>query len=135
MMGGRGAYSLTSASGRKRPVISLRSARATAGAAAIVAKEKITEYLLKKRERDDKSGFFVGVLGYSPDEPERLAADLIEGLKGAAHVATSSGKGGIIKENYEMELGIARRAPVTTIWERRKDGSLRLITAYPSRRE
>lgn len=126
-MGGRGVYSLSNSSSNIK--VELHSPRTVKEADAVVEKAKL-DYLLSKREKDDKSGYFINVLGYSKDDPDKLAADLITGLKDKEPIKSEKGYRGRLKETYIMELGVSKKKKTKTIWE--NDGSrLRLITAMP----
>lgn len=41
----------------------------------IIARAKVTDYLLRPRDEDDKSGF-LGIAGYTLENPDRLINDL-----------------------------------------------------------
>lgn len=131
-MGGRGVYSLT---GQKNRKLRLASQRSSAKAPATIESRKITDYLLKRREKDDKAGYFIDVLGYSPDEPDRLARDLLEGLQGSRFVGSKSGYNGATNESYVMELGVSERRLTRTVWQTDASGDMKFITAYPYREE
>jgi hypothetical protein len=44
-------------------------------AETIIARRKVTEYLLRARDEDDKSGF-LALAGYSAEDPDRLMNDI-----------------------------------------------------------
>lgn len=46
---------------------------------ATIARAKLTDYLLKWRPENDKSGF-LSLAGYTKDDPDRLAEDIREQL-------------------------------------------------------
>lgn len=131
-MGGRGVYSLT---GRADEKLRLSAQRTVAKAPATIESRKITDYLLKRREKDDKAGYFIDVLGYSPDDPDQLARDILEGLADSKFVGSKSGYNGTGNDSYVMELGVSERRLTRTVWETDDSGSMRLITAYPYREE
>ena len=128
-MGGRGVYSLT---GSSEPKVELHSPRTVKNAPATIEKPKL-EYLLTKREKDDKSGFFVGVLGYDPANPQALASDILSGLKGARQEFSEPGYNGTTKVGFVMEIGVTTKRETLTVWESDELGNMRLITAYPKK--
>ena len=69
-------------------------------------------------------------MGYSKDDPDKLASDLITGLKDKEPIKSEQGYRGRIKETYIMELGVTKKKKTKTIWEN-DGGRRRLITAMP----
>ena len=100
---------------------------------AIIAVEKVRDYLLKPLEVDDKSGF-LEIGGYSRDDYHRLLRELREQLlpgEGRFQIHTPFG------ERYELDGLIIGPSGeplyVTTIWQRSPLGTVRFITLYPNK--
>jgi hypothetical protein len=67
-------------------------------AATIIARDKITRYLLVPQARGDKSAF-LRAAGYTPDDPERLLDDLRTQILPLNAVPLENGKFG---QYYEI---------------------------------
>jgi hypothetical protein len=100
---------------------------------AIIAEEKIRDYLLKPLEIDDKSGF-LSIGGYTLGDYERLLHDIREQIlpgEGRFQMPTPFG------DRYELD-GILRGPSgdalfVTTIWQHSPLGTWRFITLFPNK--
>lgn len=97
----------------------------------LIAPEKLTDYLLVKRPRGDKSGF-LGLAGFTADDPGVLMAQLLALAAGGE--ATEHGTDrwgtryrleGVLKGPNGVELRVA------TIWLRKADGRVHFITLIP----
>jgi hypothetical protein len=100
---------------------------------AIIAEEKIRDYLLKLLEVDDKSRF-LEIGGYNRDDYVRLLHDIREQfLPGEARFQKFT----IFGERFELD-GILRGPSgeqlfITTIWQLSPHGTWRFITLFPNR--
>lgn len=87
--------------------------------------------MMKFRETDDKSKYFINVLGYSRADPQRLKDDLLGGFSSGKLLKVVDGYNSKSKAVIAMELGVRRRILTDTVWEI-DDASVtaRFITAY-----
>ncbi len=101
---------------------------------AVIAREKLTEYLLLRRPEDDKSAF-LALAGYSLDNAGRLMADIREQLmpldaeliENTEYGAKFSLAGVLIGPN-------GRTLRVVTIWMTEEaTGETKFITLYPDK--
>ena len=99
---------------------------------AIIAVEKIRDYLLKPLEIDDKSGF-LAIGGYRREYYERLLHDIREQLlpgEGRFQMPTSFG------DRFELDGVLTGPSGdplfVTTIWQLSPRGTWRFITLFPN---
>lgn len=95
---------------------------------AAIADGKITKYLLDPAKKHYSE--FASV-GYSPQEPERLKRDLLEGLQTSrAKMYEPNGHGDRALE-VDMELGVTRKETFRTAWQIDKGAEApRFITAH-----
>jgi len=98
----------------------------------IIAREKLTHYLLRPREDHDKSGF-LSLGGYGPAEADRLERDLRTQLLplDAVHAGTSLyGEKLLIRGTLTGPNG--RVLKVLSVWMLEKPSGLaKFITLYP----
>src|SRR5213594_1149490 len=93
-----------------------RKERMKLPADAVIAREKITSYLLRKLPENDKSGFLV-LAGYALENPDRLEADIRAQIltQDADFVETTE-----YGDKYCMRADLTgpngRRLRVVTIW-------------------
>jgi hypothetical protein len=102
---------------------------------AVIAPDKIRDYLLAHRLRNDKSRFF-GRAGYTQDRWQQLAADLrAQLLPGDAMLSRHTPYGTLYTIDGPL-VGPSRTViQVTTVWiVEAATGLTRLVTAYPSER-
>lgn len=101
---------------------------------ALVALEKLTEYLLRWRPEDDKSAFLAQA-GYTLENADRLLVDIREQLMPLEAVA-------IENTEYGPKLALAgvltgpngRALRVVTIWMTEEaTGQTKFITLYPDK--
>ena len=98
---------------------------------AIIAVEKVRDYLLKPLEIDDKSGF-LEIGGYTRENYQRLLQDIRKLLPGEGRFQMYTTFG----DRFELD-GI-RQGPsgeslfVTTIWQCSPRGTWRFITLFPN---
>lgn len=93
----------------------------------IIAKEKITNYLLVKKEKNDKSSFLKG-LGYNHKNVEELIRDI---LKLATMEEIKLSRENVYGSLFKIE-GFLRQTRVTTIWfEQVKNQKFYFVTLYP----
>ena len=101
---------------------------------ATIAKEKLTEYLLRKLPENDKSGFLM-VAGYNLDAWERLEADIRHQLLplDAEFVETTE-----YGDKYRIRGSLTgpngRELHVVSIWMREEaTGLTKYVTLYPAK--
>jgi len=98
----------------------------------IIAREKLTDYLLRPRDDHDKSGF-LAVAGYTASDADRLEADLrahLLPLDVAAAGETVYGEKFIVRGPITGPNG--RTLKVLSVWMREKaTGLTKFITLYP----
>ncbi len=102
---------------------------------AVIARNKLKNYLLNPSKSNGKSVFF-NSLGYNMKNFRRFEADIREGLKTAPAVANIVNKYGhtVTAYNVTMPLGINKTAMVLTSWQRDEGSKVpRFITAYPDK--
>ncbi len=105
---------------------------------AFIPPEKLRDYLLNPEHPvgGPKAQWFVS-MGYDPDAPQRLAADLLAVVHGAedySSEATAFGAKYIVAGSVTVPIG--RRANILTVWIIETGTSApRLVTAYPSEEE
>ena len=103
---------------------------------AIISAEKVRDYLLAPRSRNDKSGFFRRA-GYTRERWERLAADLREQLLPAEATLSEISPYGdlyVIRGRLTGPDGVT--LDVTTVWiAEGNSGQTRFVTAFPWRME
>ncbi|HWF43541.1 MAG TPA: hypothetical protein VG537_02760 [Candidatus Kapabacteria bacterium] len=99
---------------------------------AIIAVEKMRDYLLKPLEIDDKSGF-LELAGYTREDHIRLLDDIREQLlpgEGQLQMSTPFG------DRFELDGRL--RGPsgeplfIRTIWQRSPKGTWSFITLFPN---
>jgi hypothetical protein len=101
---------------------------------AVIAEEKIRDYLLKPLPIDDKSGY-LALAGYTLEDYWELIRDIRD------HLLPKEGKFQRDDEfgAYYLVLGTLRgpnnrELGVRTIWQRTNHGVVRFITLYPDRK-
>jgi hypothetical protein len=100
---------------------------------AVIESNKFTNYLLNPGKCPDKAKFFKG-LGYNMKNAGRLEADIRKQLAVTKAIRFKSNKEDKVEYRVNMELGISRKAMVTTGWTMEKgERAPRFITAYPKR--
>jgi hypothetical protein len=101
---------------------------------SIIAREKLSAYLLCRREDHDKSGF-LALAGYDATNADRLAADIREqilSLEATAASATPYGEKFVIRGQLCGPNGRVLR--VHSVWMLEKaTGLTKFITLYPDR--
>ncbi len=94
----------------------------------IVAEEKITEYLLVRKIKNDKS-YFLRKLGYTLENYQDLIADILQIAKTYDAVLSRSNEFGNL---YSIQ-GHLRNTLVITIWmEQISNNTYRFVTLYPA---
>ena len=101
---------------------------------AVIARDKLTGYLLRKLPENDKSGF-LALAGYTPETPERLEADLrAQILTQNADFIETTEYGGKYRIRADLTGPNGRRLPVLTIWLMEDaTGTTKFITLYPDK--
>ncbi|MBW8051298.1 MAG: hypothetical protein FVQ77_13340 [Cytophagales bacterium] len=97
----------------------------------IIEKSKLTEYLLKKRERNDKAGF-LDIAGYNLENWEQLDKDLRNHvLNSDATIVEQNEYGTFYKINSELK-GPMKTLKITAIcmYDKQKK-QYKFITLYP----
>lgn len=99
---------------------------------AIIAREKLTDYLLRPRDDHDKSGF-LAVAGYTTSDADRLEADMrsqLLPLDAAPAAETVYGEKFIVRGALTGPNG--RTLKVLSVWMVEKaTGLTKFITLYP----
>lgn len=101
---------------------------------AIIAVEKVRDYLLKPLVDGDKSRY-LKLGGYERSDYTRLAKDLREQLlpgEGIFQEPTLYGEKYILHGYLNCPNG--RELAVKTVWERNDNGEFRFVTLYPGKR-
>jgi hypothetical protein len=103
---------------------------------AIIAREKLTLYLLVRQARGDKSAFLASA-GYTLTEADQLAQALRELSHAEAATPLNSNQFG---QYYELKGKLCgpngRTLRVKTIWIREHlSGKMRFVTLVPDRKE
>ena len=100
----------------------------------VIAREKLTNFLLRPRDDHDKSGF-LAVAGYGAADTDRLESDLrthLLPLEAAPAGRTRYGEKFIIRGPLTGPNG--RTVQVLSVWMREKaTGITKFITLYPDR--
>jgi len=99
---------------------------------AIIDRRKVTDYLLRSREEDDKSAFLAR-LGYLAANADQLLADIrIQILPLDAESLGSFDYGIKYRIRAVLRGPNGRELPVVSIWAKvEKTGLTRFITLYP----
>ena len=99
---------------------------------AVIARSKVTDYLLVRQDRGDKSAFLERG-GYSPLNPSQLIADLIRLARESDAVLVEENEFGRYYEVLGFLLGpTGVRLRVRTIWiTEHLSGSTKFITLIP----
>ncbi len=94
----------------------------------IISKEKITDYLLVKKAKNDKS-IFLEKLGYTKENYTALIDDIKSlAVKNDIVLSRTSDFG-----NLYSVVGVLRNKVVITIWlEQLPDNTFRFVTLYPA---
>ncbi len=102
---------------------------------ALISREKLTDYLLKFRESDDKSRFLARA-GFSAENPEDLLGAIRNIAAGHEAVVDRVNRFG---EFYRLDGSLlgpnGRGLAVTTIWLKDLDGRVKYVTLKPRREE
>lgn len=94
----------------------------------IVPEEKIINYLLVRKEKNDKS-YFLGKIGYSLENYQDLIRDIIEIALSNDFVLSKISEFG----NLYSVRGKLKKAVVIIIWiEQLSDNTYRFVTLYPA---
>ena len=101
---------------------------------SIIDPRKVTDYLLLRREVDDKSGF-LRLAGYEPHHASRLLADIRTLLEQEAEPIEI----GEYSEKFAIQGVLSgpngRRLHVRSIWAKlHTTGEVRFVTLYPAPR-
>ena len=100
---------------------------------AIILRQKITEYLLRPREQDDKSRF-LGRLGFSIDAPEVLEAAI---RAHASEGEAAAGERDVYGERFVLVgklTGPTDGRIIQSIWiQLSGETALRFVTLYPAK--
>ena len=100
---------------------------------AIIAVEKVRDYLLKPRVKDDKAKYLAQA-GYTRAEYSKLANDLRNQLlpgEASLQALTRFGEKYILRGVLKGPNGV--KLPVRTIWERHNVMGWKFITLYPDK--
>ena len=98
---------------------------------AIIAVEKVRDYLLLPQSVDDKSGY-LAYAGYSREEYWELLRDIREQLLPAEGLLQRSNEFGDFFESDGVLKGPnGRQMGVHSIWVRKDDGEIRFVTLFP----
>jgi hypothetical protein len=100
---------------------------------AYILPAKLTEYLLKPRERGDKSYFFMR-FGFSPERPEELEAALLElACTGELTEVEETQHGRKYKVTGPLRCPTDRQPKIRTVWLLEEENqNFRFITAHPN---
>jgi hypothetical protein len=101
---------------------------------AVIAREKLTGYLLRKLPENDKSGF-LALAGYTTENRERLEADIrAQILTQEAEFVETTEYGGKYRIRGHLTGPNGRRLQVLTIWlTENATGMTKFITLYPAK--
>lgn len=101
---------------------------------AVIARDKLARYLLRKLPENDKSGFLARA-GYTPENPERLEADLrAQILTQDADFVDATEYGGKYRIRGDLTGPNGQTLRVVTIWlAEDATGTTKFITLYPAR--
>ena len=101
---------------------------------AVIARDKLTGYLLRKLPENDKSGF-LALAGYTPETPERLETGLrAQILTHDADFIETTEYGGKYRIRGDLTGPNGRRLRVLTIWLMEDaTGNTKFITLYPAK--
>lgn len=101
---------------------------------AVIARDKLTRYLLRKLPENDKSGF-LALAGYTPENPEQLEADLrAQILTQDADFVETTEYGGKFSIRGDLTGPNGRTLRVLTFWlAEDATGTTKFITLYPAR--
>ena len=101
---------------------------------AVIARAKLTGYLLRKLPENDKSGYLAQA-GYTPENPERLETNLRHQIltQDAAFMEPTE-YGGKFSIHGELTGPNGRTLKVVTIWMTEDaSGLTKFITLYPAK--
>ena len=100
----------------------------------VIATEKVTGYLLRWREEDDKSAFLAGA-GYTLENAERLRTDIREQLMTReAEFVEQTEYGPKYRIRGALTGPNGRALRVVTIWmEDEAAGKMKFLTLYPEK--
>lgn len=126
-MGGRGASSGVSRDKYGNPKHRLLNYKK-----AIIEKPKLKNYLLNPNKSKGKEAFF-NSLGYNMKNSDRMIVDIKSELSNNKARKTRQNEYGAFYA-VDVNIGIDRKAKVTTIWNVNKSTkSPKFVTAYPKR--
>jgi hypothetical protein len=105
---------------------------------AQVPPEKLSDYLLNPSHPvgGSKARWFIA-LGYHPESPDQLAADLVEVLRGSADITETTTPYGVkYAVRGRLKAPNGNIPEVVTVWIVETDAAEpRLVTAYPDARD
>ena len=101
---------------------------------AVIARDKLTGYLLRKLPENDKSGF-LALAGYTSEMPERLEADIrAQILVQDAEFMETTEYGRKYRIRGDVTGPNGRKLGVLTIWlTEEATGTTKFITLYPAK--
>ena|SRR5450432_78603 len=100
---------------------------------AIISRNKLTDYLLRSREKDDKSGFLATV-GFTQDNPDALEAAIRSATASAEAVLDRQNLFGTFYLVRQRLIGPnGRELRVIIVWQKRIDESYSFVTLYPDK--
>lgn len=100
---------------------------------ATIAREKLTDYLLRFLAKDDKSRYLQSA-GFTVDEPEVLESQIRAIAANADAVLDRQNRfGSLYRVNGSLFGPNATRLAVVTIWHNRLDESWHFVTLYPDK--
>lgn len=99
---------------------------------AIIAVEKVRDYLLKPREKKDKSKY-LALAGYSRAKYQRLIDDLRDLLPAEAKLQNQTRFGDRFILRCQLRGPNGTILPVCTIWENHNILGWKFITLYPDK--
>lgn len=100
-----------------------------------IARIKVTHYLLKFRDEDDKSRFFARA-GYSIAHADKLLNDLRGLLDGEAEFIQTTEYGDKFRINGTLTGPNGKQLRVTSVWMTEEStGRTKFVTLYPDKDE
>ena len=100
-----------------------------------IARVKVTQYLLKPRDEDDKSKF-LALAGYTLAHADKLLADLRELLKGEAELLQTTEYGDKYRICGTLTGPNRRQLRIATIWMTEEaTGRTKFVPLYPDKDE
>lgn len=100
-----------------------------------IARLKVTQYLLKLREEDDKSKFLAQA-GYTPAQADKLLDDLHALLDGDAEFIQTTDYGDKYRIRGTLNGPNGRQLRVISVWMTEEaTGRTKFVTLYPDKDE